>query len=564
MRFEDFKYERPEIDAVEKKMKELFKSFKEKETFEEQWDVFLEINKERQHIDTMNTLMSIRHSVDTLDEFYDKENDYFDKEGARFMALWDEFYGLLLDTPFKDHFKEKLGEHFYNGMALSKKTFSPEIMEDLSEESALSSKYSKLLASAQIDFKGEKRTLTDVASFFQDEDENVRKEAQTAYWNFFKEHEEEFDNIYDSLVKVRDKMAKKLGYKNFVQMGYDRMGRTDYGPEEVARFREGAKKYIVPIAVKDIEEQRKRFGYDEMYYYNLPFKYKTGNPKPQGGIEFLQDKAKVMYDELSPETSEFFTKMLDMNLMDLDQKKGKAPGGYCTFLEDYGVPFIFSNSNGTSDDVDTLTHEVGHAFQVYSARDQILQEQRFPGMEAAEINSMGMEFIAYPWMKGFFGDETQKYFYDHISGTISFIPYGVLVDHFQHEVFENPEWSPKERKEAWRRLEKIYNPWKNYEGNDFLEEGGFWQHQGHIYGMPFYYIDYCLAQICAMQIHNRLNEDRDAMWKDYVKICEVGGTIPFTEILEVGNFKNPFNEEVVQETIEKVSKSRDDIDASKF
>lgn len=564
MRFEDFKYERPDIDQIEKDMQVNFDKLQKAANFDEAWDAFLAILETRKHIDTMGNLVLIRHSINTLDEFYDAENDYFDREGPRFMALNDVFFGLLLESSFEKQFREKLGDHFFNTMKLAKKTFSPEIMEELGEEAKLVSQYSKLLASAQIPFEGKERTLSDLASFFQDKDEKLRKASQEAYWGFFKEHEEEFDDIYDQLVKLRHQMAKKLGYENFVQMGYDRMGRTDYNHEDVASFREGVKNHIVPMAQKDVETQRERFGYERMDYYNLPFKYQTGNPKPQGDSSFLQEQAKAMYDEMSPETKEFFQMMLDKNLMDLDQKKGKGPGGYCTFIEDYGVPFIFSNSNGTSDDVDTLTHEVGHAFQVYSARDQLLPEQRFPGMEAAEINSMGMEFIAYPWIDGFFGEETQKYIYDHIGSTISFLPYGVLVDHFQQEVYENPEWSPKERKEAWRRLEKIYNPWKDYSSNDFLELGSFWQRQSHIYSTPFYYIDYCLAQICAMQIHNRLQEDRESMWQDYVELCKLGGTKPFTELLKVAGLKNPFDESVVRETVEKVSEARKGIDASEF
>lgn len=252
--------------------------------------------------------------------------------------------------------------------------------------------------------------------------------------------------------------------------------------------------------------------------------------------------------------------MVERNLLDLEQKKGKAPGGYCNFIENEKVPFIFSNFNGTSGDVDVLTHEFGHAFQSYMSRDHLLMEQRFPGMESAEIHSMGMEFLAYPWMESFFGEDTQKYYYSHQTSSLTFIPYGVLVDAFQHYVYENPQDTPAQRKAKWRELEKEFNPWKDYAGNEFLESGGRWQLQAHIYQVPFYYIDYTLAQIVAMQIHLRMQEKDPAIWEDYLRISEVGGTLPFLSILEEGNFENPFKEGVVEKTVSGLQESLDAFD----
>lgn len=560
MTFQDIPYQRPRIEEAEKQMASFQEAFRAAKTFDAQWEIMAEANRLRSHLFTMMILVNIRHSVNTLDPFYEAENAFFDEINPRLKALNMSFYDMLLGSPFLAEFESKLGKHFFDVVRLSRKTFSPEIMEELAQESKLTTQYQKLLAAAQIDFEGEKRTLSAMQPFFESPDRAKRKAAMEAYWGYFEEHAETFDAIYDQLVALRDSMAKKLGYENFVQMGYDRMGRSDYGPEDVAIYREGIRKFLVPVASEVVEQQRERLGLDALQYYDLSFSFPSGNPMPKGDKDQLVLSARQMYDEMSPQTRDFFRLLIDRELMDLEQKKGKAPGGYCNFIEDEKVPFIFSNFNGTSGDVGVLTHEFGHALQVYMARDHLMFEQRFPGMESAEIHSMGMEFLTYPWMEKFFGEDTQKYFYDHQTRAITFIPYGVLVDAFQHYVYENPFASSKERKAKWRELEKEFNPWKDYSGNTFLEDGGRWQAQLHIYTDPFYYVDYTLAQIVALQIHLRAQKKDPTLWEDYLKVCEVGGTLPFLSILDVGHFDNPFDETVVEQTVTGLRKSLEHFD----
>jgi M3 family oligoendopeptidase len=342
------------------------------------------------------------------------------------------------------------------------------------------------------------------------------------------------------------------------------MGRSEYGPKEVAVFREQVLKNIVPIANKIRKKQEKRLGLDKIKYYDEPLEYLTGNAKPKGDKDWMVNKAKKMYAELSPETNEFFEFMTDKNLLDLETKPGKSMGGYCTYIPEYKSPFIFANFNGTSADVDVLTHEAGHAFQNFRSRDFSIPEYIWPTLEACEIHSMSMEFITWPWMNLFFREETDKYKYSHLSSGILFIPYGVTVDEFQHWVYENPEASPEERKETWRKIEKKYLPLKDYDGKDFYERGGYWFRQGHIFRDPFYYIDYTLAQICAYQYWIKFNQDRNSAWKDYLKLCDAGGSKPFLELVKYGNLESPFK----KETVENISTPIDDwlsgIDDSNF
>ena len=399
-------------------------------------------------------------------------------------------------------------------------------------------------------FEGKERNLSELEPFMQSQDRSMRKKTYEAYSNFFKENEAKFDEIYDKLVKVRHKIAKKLGYKNFVEVGYMRMQRSDYNAEMVATYREQVLKYIVPVAEKLKKRQAERLGLKELKYYDEPIKFLTGNAVPKGDYKHILNNAKTMYKELSEETNEFFNFMLDHELMDLLSKKGKAGGGYCTYISKYKSPFIFSNFNGTSGDIDVLTHEAGHAFQTYLSRSLEIPEYAFPTSEAAEIHSMSMEFLTWPWMNLFFEEQEQKYKFAHLSEAITFIPYGVTVDEFQHYVYENPEATPEERKLAWRKIEKKYLPGKDYEDNDFYNRGGFWFKQGHIFQVPFYYIDYTLAQVCAFQFWIKSHENRENAWKDYLALCKEGGSKPFLELLKVANLKNPFEEGCMKKVVE--------------
>jgi M3 family oligoendopeptidase len=512
----------------------------------------------------MATLVEIRQSIDTKDEFYDKEKNYYDEIRPIYQGLVTNYYKSLINSKFKNDLVDEWGEWIFKIAELEIKTYSDEIVEDLKLENKLSTKYSKLLASAEIEYDGKVLNLSQMGPYLQSKDREVRKEAAEKATEFFEENETKFDEIYDKLVKLRDGMAKKLGFENFTELGYLRMGRSEYGPKEVAVFREQVLKNIVPIANKIRKKQEKRLGLDKIKYYDEPLEYLTGNAKPKGDKDWMVNKAKKMYAELSPETNEFFEFMTDKNLLDLETKPGKSMGGYCTYIPEYKSPFIFANFNGTSADVDVLTHEAGHAFQNFRSRDFSIPEYIWPTLEACEIHSMSMEFITWPWMNLFFREETDKYKYSHLSSGILFIPYGVTVDEFQHWVYENPEASPEERKETWRKIEKKYLPLKDYDGKDFYERGGYWFRQGHIFRDPFYYIDYTLAQICAYQYWIKFNQDRNSAWKDYLKLCDAGGSKPFLELVKYGNLESPFK----KETVENISTPIDDwlsgIDDSNF
>lgn len=564
MRFEDFKYTRPNMDEFKQKFSSLLTNFSNAKSFSEVDKIMKQIIEMRNDFDTMHTLVTVRHSINTLDSFYEKEMDFFDENSPLYEEQISKFYKVLVNSKYRKELEEKWGEFIFKIAELRIKTFSETIIEDLQKENRLASAYQKLIASAKILFEGEERNLSQMGPFTQSKDRDIRKKAQLAITNFFVENEAKFDEIYDELVKVRHNMAKKLGYENYVQLGYDRLTRTDYDSKMVANYRKQVYEDLVPLAQKLLERQRKRLGLDELKYYDEGLRFLTGNATPKGEEAWMIENAKKMYHELSQETDEFFQFMTKHGLMDLVSKKGKAGGGYCTFISNYKAPFIFSNFNGTSGDVDVLTHEAGHAFQVYCSRDIEVPEYIWPTYEACEIHSMSMEFFTWPWMNLFFKEDEAKYKFTHLSSAVLFIPYGVSVDEFQHFVYENPHASPEERKAKWREIEKKYLPHKDYEDNDFFNRGGFWFRQGHIFASPFYYIDYTLAQVCAFQYWVKARENQKEAWESYLKLCKLGGTKPFLELVKEANLKNPFEDGCIKSVIKPIEDYLNGIDDSKL
>ena len=564
MNFNDYKYERIDIDAVKKQFEELIDSFKKADNAEKQYEIMDKVINLRNYIDTMTTLVSIRHSINTADDFYDKENDYCDEISPLLYGFTTDFYEALVTSKFRKELEDKYGKFLFDQAECSLKTFNEEVIPQLQEENKLSSKYDKLIASAKIPFDGEERTLSQMVPYTQSKDRNVRKDAAKKVAEFFSAHKNDFDDIYDKLVKVRTEIAHKLGFKNYVELAYARLRRLDYNAQDVAGYRKQVLENIVPLHSELRERQAKRLGIDKLKFYDEPIKFNSGNADPHGDPEWILNHGKTMYRELSKETDEFFTFMTENNLLDLLSKKGKNSGGYCTYIPDYKSPFIFANFNGTAHDVDVLTHEAGHAFQVYESRGYEVPEYLWPSYEACEIHSMSMEFLTWPWMGLYFENDEDKYKFIHLSEALLFIPYGVTVDEFQHWVYENPEATPEERRNKWLETERKYLPTRDYGEIDELKEGIFWFRQGHIFGTPFYYIDYTLAQVCAFQFWIKSRENREKAWEEYLNLCRLGGSKPFFELMKAANLKNPFNEGTIASVIPKIREFLDSIDDMKM
>jgi len=553
MRFESFVYQRPEPEHITFVFDQAITAFRTAACFEDAAQAFDTINTIRRGLASQWNVSHIRHTIDTRDTFYHAENAFFDETAPLFQSLDHQYYQALLQTPFRGAFEELWGPQLFRLAETMLATFDDAILEDRQLENGLNSSYIQLKAKASIDFRGKVYNLSNIHPLEIDPDREIRKTATLAKWKFFEENQEEIHAIFDRLVRTRHTIATKLGYDNFVALGYARLGRTDYAAAEVQKVREAIVAYVVPVVSRLYARQQKSLNLDQLFFYDEAFRFSEGNPRPEGDADWIMSQARTMYEALSPETAAFFQDMESRGLMDLLAKDGKATGGYCTYISDYEAPFIFSNFNGTSADIDVLTHEAGHAFQVYSSRHWKLKEYEWPTYEACEIHSMSMEFLTWPWMHLFYGKDTPRQLFAHLSAAVMFLPYGAAIDEFQHWVYENPEATPAERSHQWREIEKKYLPERNYDGYAWLEEGNAWMKQSHIFSVPFYYIDYVLAQFCAFQFWIRSRKNDPQTWPDYLALCQAGGSQSFTELLRTGNLKSPFAAEHIREIMSEVA-----------
>ena len=564
MKFNEIKYVQIDFNEIRNNYASLTEELSNSTNKNEALEIIKKINKINDDFATYSTLASIRNSIDTSDELYEKAQEFFDEVSPQYQELVNNYYRVLINLPFKNELKDELGSLLFNQIALSLKTFKPEIIEDLVEENKLSTEYSKLIASAKIDFDGKVLNLSQLGPYAESKDREMRRAASEAKGKWYYDHMNEIDEIYDKMVKVRTRIAKKLGYDNYVQLGYDNLGRIDYNPEDVKNYRKQIYESLVPIAQDLFKKQIKRINIENPMPYDFNLNFLSGNAKPIGTTKEKVENAMKMYDELSNETSSFFRFLVENELMDLETKPNKQGGGYCTYLPNYQMPFIFSNFNGTSGDVDVLTHEFGHSFQVYSSKDIPIPEYIWPTLEACEIHSMSMEFFAYPWMNLFFGEDEEKYKYGHLKGAITFVPYGAAVDEFQTFVYENYEATPKERRMKWLEIQNKYEPHLKYSELEYYKEGIRWFAQAHIFNSPFYYIDYTLAQVCAFQFKNMMDVDKEKAWNTYVKLCKLGGSKSFLNLLKEVGLMNPFLDGCIEKVMKPLKEYINSIDDSKF
>jgi len=564
MNFKEIPFPQISIESFEADWKALLLQMEQSKTFEKQEATILELYQKRDDFMTMIELAEIRLSQDTRSEDLRKKMDDANDAYPQYENWVNNFYLILNKSPFKKEIEEKWGKHLLDMAQFSTSKFDPSIIEECKIENKLQTQYPQIRGNANIEFNGEILSLSGLGKYMNDSDRNVREAAHKKRWNFFDTKREELDNLFDDLVKVRHKMSQKLGYKNFVEFSYKRMLRMDFDEKMIANFRQQIVEEIVPITRKLRKRQQTRLGYDSLELFDLRFQFLSGNPKPKGTPEDLFKHAQKMYGELSNETNVFFDYMLDNDLMDVMSRPGKQDGGYAYEVSKYKHPFIFANFNGTSGDIDVLTHETGHAFQYFQCRNFDIIEYRSAGSETAEIHSMAMELFTYPWMEGFFKEDTEKYYYQHLNESLLHLPLGCAIDHFQHIVYQNPDYTPDQRAEVWLQMQELYIPDYASSLTPTLKSGRYWQSFPHLFSHPMMYIEYVLAQIGAYQFWKKAREDRKSAWQDYMNLCNAGGTKPFLELLKVANLQSPFEDGTVKNVTDIIVEHLDGIDDSKF
>ncbi|MCR4688709.1 MAG: M3 family oligoendopeptidase [Saccharofermentans sp.] len=545
--FKNIKYVRPDIEAFEELVKSVRFKLMTAQTAAQAMEAMAEYEDATSRFDTAYCLCTVLHDLDTSDEFYTKENDFFDENLARVSELSSAVLAALLTCPCADEIRALYGDMIFSKAQNHKETISKEILDELAEEASLESEYGQLQSEAQIEFDGKTLNLSMLQPYLESTSRQVRKDAYKALDDYYLGRKPVYDRIYDDMVRVRTQAAKKLGYNSFTELGYKRMERYDYTREDVERFRGYILKYIVPLTVQIRKLQEKRLGVDKLMFYDLNCLFAKGNPVPQVSKDTYEDAAGLYFRKMFGKDPSFFDILSEHGFTDLISRPNKSTGGYCMYLEDYGIPFIFMNGNGTYDDVATVVHEGGHAYAaIQSADSSPFLECLSPTLETCEIHSTAMEYMSYPYMDIFYGDMADSYCQMHMTDGLLFLPYGCMVDEFQHIVYDDPDMPIEKRHMVWKSLEEKYQPYINYDQETFHALGGAWMKKDHIFTSPFYYIDYCLSQICALELWIESRQDMQSALAKYNTLCSAGGNDTFLNLIKKSGIESPFDSDVIK------------------
>ncbi|WP_019508872.1 M3 family oligoendopeptidase [Pleurocapsa sp. PCC 7319] len=549
--FKDIEVETPTIEQVTAEYQNINTNLDQATTLAAKQEALQQWENLRRRLDSWTALTSLHFSQDTANEAFKQAQEYSDELQPKLTALEIALKRRLLDSKEQAELESILGKQAFSLWSADVTTFESAIEDDLVQESKLVNQYVQLLASAKIEFQGETVNLSGIRKYTQDSDRQTRYQAEKARWNFFSQHQSQLDSIYDQLVKLRHGMAQKLGYDNYIGLGYKRMQRVDYNETDVESYRNEVVAQVVPLAQKIMAQKAAKLNLDRVMFWDESVFDLQGNPKPQGDHDWMLQQAQQMFDAMHPELGSFFKMMVGGNFLDLKTRPGKAGGGFCTSFPTAGVPYIFANFNSTKGDVEVFTHEMGHAFQAWQSRDLPLIDYLWPTLESCEIHSMSLEFLTWSQMDKFFADDADRFREIHLAESLLFLPYGCAVDHFQHLVYTNPQATPQERNQMWQQMEARYLPWRQYGDLAYPAQGGLWQEKQHIYCSPFYYIDYTLALCCAMQFWLKSEANFEDALTEYIALCQRGGQAPFQELVSSANLVSPFKPGSLADVVEK-------------
>ena len=498
---------------------------------------------------TWSNLTRLRYTQDTRRDEYREAQTRLDRRTPAVTALDTAMKQRFLGSAARPELEDGLGSQAFALWDADVTTFDSAITDDLMRESELSREYTELLATATVAFDGEERSLGGIGVYLQDPDRTTRHAAERARWAAFSERSERLDSLFDELVRLRDGMARTLGFASYTELGYRRMRRVDYGPDDVARYRDEVARVVVPFAHALVKRFGAEAGLDRVRFWDEATLGVGKRVAPLGDRAWIVARTREAFAAIDPSLGSFVDMLVERDLLDVENRPGKALGAYCTSFPTRNVPFVFANFNGSRGDVRTLMHELGHAFQNWSSRDKTAIDYLNPTLESAEIHSMSLEYLTWPEMERFFGDDAPAYRREHLLDAMLFLPYGVAVDHFQHLIYAHPTATPAERNAMWQEMERRYLPWRDYGDLAHPAAGALWQEKRHIYVAPFYYIDYTLALCCALQFWTKADADRDATLDAYVALCKRGGEAPFRDLVRSAGLRVPFESGALEDVV---------------
>ena len=553
--FNELKFPRPDLTVFKHLYEDAIEKVSAANNGDDIVEIVFEVDELSRRITDILSATMIHHTIDVTDERYAEDHRWFEENQHLFIKSVLDFNDAIYNSPYREYIEEKLGPMYFVKTDAKKRTLCDDNIPLQQREAELMGEYEALIGSFQEEVLGEAQSFGRLQGLFSHEDREVRKAAFQAFSRFLSRNEEKLEEIWDGLITVRNQMGKNLGYEDYIPLAYLERLRLDYGQEEVAKFRQQILDSIVPLCSQLYDFQAKILGLDKIKVYDESILFADGNAKPVGDADYMFLETVNMLRDMSPETDEFISFMLDHELIDYESRPEKAPREYATILPARKAPFVFYHFDGSPSGLKNLHEGLGYAFAGYKAsRSQPLEEYYASPSEIMEIHAMSMVQFANKYAEQFFGEDAHKYVFSNLHSYITFIPFGVAVDEFQHICYANPDMTPKERTQAWRELEKKYMPWRDYDGDEFMDRGGYWYHRPHFFFHPFYYIEYSLATINAMETYKKYEERPGTAWTEYLELTNLGGSRTYLETLKLSKLTPAFEEGAVANSIQYVKR----------
>ncbi len=468
---------------------------------------------------------------------------------------WHQTKELFVANALHKKLPAKRWMVFTRGVEMEIKLFRPENIPLQVEDAKLSQRYQKITGSMMVTIEGKEMTLQQAGRYLEKTDRAIRQEAWETIAKRRAQDREELESIFDEMVKLRTRIAKNAGFKNYRDFMFKAKHRFDYAPDDCKTFHKAVADHVVPLA-RALQKRRKQvMGVDTLRPWDASVDMKSREPlKPFEDVKVMVDKCFKIFKKIDPQLAKDFDILRKKNLLDLESRKGKAPGGYQCALEEARLPFIFMNAVGLHRDVETMLHEAGHAFHSLAAREEPLLYYRSAPLEFCEVASMSMELLAAPHLTEFYtpadADRARR---THLENIIGLLPWITIIDAFQHWIYTHPDHSRDERKAEWLKLQKKFGGIEDWTGYESAREY-MWHRQGHLYGSPFYYIEYGIAQLGALQLWLNSKKSVANAVKNYREALALGGSRPLPELFKAAKIKFDFSSKTIEPLAKAITK----------
>jgi oligoendopeptidase F len=449
---------------------------------------------------------------------------------------------IYVDHPLRHELPKTRYEVFDRDTRLHVELFRPENVPLETEEAKLSQQYQKLIGSLTVTFRGEEKTLVQMSRYLEEPDRALRQEAWQCVAERRLVERDKLEEIFDQLVKLRQQIAANAGFANYRDYAFRKLGRFDYTPQDCVRFHDAVEGEVMPVVRQLHAERRQQLGVDQLRPWDMAVDPLNRPPlRPFEQVDQMISKTQEIFDLLDRHLSDGFRQMQELRLLDLANRKGKAPGGYQSTLAEARVPFIFMNAVGLQRDVETMLHEAGHAFHALATRREDLYAYRSAPIEFCEVASMSMELLGNEFLEKFYSaSDANRARRTHLEGIMNIFPWIATVDAFQHWIYTHPGHSRSERSQCWVELMQRFGGDVDWTGYEVTREH-LWHRQLHIFIHAFYYIEYGIAQLGALQVWANSKRNKADALNGYKAALALGGSRPLPELFAASGCKFEFS-----------------------